>query len=241
MQTVTIQTTQNIDIDYEVAGVGERILAGLIDLGIFIALGIVVLIFVAIVDSRIFNITIAIIIGLMYACYDLFCEIVFNGQSFGKRMMKIKVISLNGARPSFSQYLLRWLFRIVDISLTYSGCAILCIAISAKKQRVGDMVAGTTLIKTASRTNIEGLIFSPVMDGYTPVYNEVTKLSDSDITLIHEIIANYKKTGNSVLVYNMATRIKDFLVITNTPGLNDYEFLQTVLKDYNYLTAAMDV
>ena len=154
--------------------------------------------------------------------------------------MKIKVISLNGARPRFSQYLLRWLFRIVDISITYSVCAMICISASSKKQRLGDIVAGTTLIKTAPRTNIDSLVFVPAMEGYSPTYTNVTQLTDSDITLIHEVISNFNKSGNSVLVYNMATRIKEYLGITGMERTNDYQFLQTIIADYNYLTAAMD-
>jgi uncharacterized RDD family membrane protein YckC len=241
MQTVTIQTTQNIDIDYEVAGVGERILARLIDMGFFIALVIVGLIigFSASI-GEVFAIILGVIAFLLYVFYDLVCEIFLNGQSFGKRIMKIKVISLNGARPSISQYILRWLFRMVDFGITFNVCALLCVIISVKKQRVGDMVAGTTLIKTAPRVQVDNLVHIPVEEGYVPVFTGVTQLTDNDIILIHEVMISFNKTANSVLIYNMAARIKQHLSISPPPQMNDYTFLQTILKDYNYLTAAMD-
>eukprot|EP01037_Dinobryon_pediforme_P008638 gene8638-8730_t len=56
--------------------------------------------------------------------------------------MKIRVISLDGNRPRFSQYLLRWLFRIVDFSVTSWLCGTLSIALTDKGQRLGDLVAG---------------------------------------------------------------------------------------------------
>ena len=240
MQIVTVHTTQNIDIDYEVAGLGERILAALIDVGFFIAFFIIGAIFAAASNSKAFSITMLIIYGATYALYDLLCEIFLNGQSFGKRIMKIKVISLSGGRPSVSQYFLRWLFRIVDMTLTSGVCALICIAVSFKKQRVGDVVAGTTLIKTSPRTKMDSLIFKPTVDGYIPIFTTVSQLTDNDISLIHEVITNYKKTGNTVLIYNMAARIKQYLSLTLPEHMEDYKFLQTVISDYSYLTSAVD-
>lgn len=241
MQTVTVHTTQNIDIDYEVAGLGERILAHLIDLGFFIAFFIVAAIFAMSADSKAFSIGTLIVCVATYALYDLLCEIFLNGQSFGKRIMKIKVISLNGGRPSISQYFLRWLFRIVDMTLTSGVCALICVAVSFKKQRVGDIVAGTTLIKTEPRTKMDNLIFKPTLADYTPIFNTVTQLTDNDIALIHEVIANFKKTGNTVLIYNMATRIKQHLAITPPEHMEDFKFLQTIIADYSHLTSALEV
>jgi uncharacterized RDD family membrane protein YckC len=242
MQTVTVHTTQNIDIDYEVAGLGERILARLIDLGFFIALVTISAIIVLASSKPSTTVIIAMaIVGVsIFSFYDLVCEIFLNGQSFGKRIMKIKVISLNGGRPTIGQYLLRWLFRIVDFGITSSICALLAVAISEKKQRVGDMVAGTTLIMTKPRTSASDVVFAPVLDpDYKPTFTDVTQLTDNDIVLIHEVISKYNKTANTVLVYNMATRIKQHLSITTPPDMNDYKFLQTVLNDYRYLTAVM--
>lgn len=240
MQTVTVHTTQNIDIDYEVAGLGERILSWLIDLGIFVATFIVGVIIGAVVSNNVFSVTLMVGYMLSYACYDLICEIFFNGQSFGKRIMKIKVISLNGGRPSISQYFLRWLFRIVDLTITAGGCALISVAVSYKKQRVGDIVAGTTLIKTEPRAKIDSLAFMNAEADYKPVFNNVTQLTDNDLVLIYEVLSNYKKTGNTVLIYNMASRIKQHLGIAASGQTDDHQFLQTIVKDYNYLTAAID-
>jgi uncharacterized RDD family membrane protein YckC len=126
MQTIKITTSQNIDIDYQVAGLGDRIVARLIDYAIFIGIYfvciIVFTIFIGINDynSNGTNIGILIVIGVwlvMCVFYDLLCEIFMNGQSLGKRSMKIKVISLDGARPNVGQYLLRWIFRIMRVDL----------------------------------------------------------------------------------------------------------------------------
>jgi uncharacterized RDD family membrane protein YckC len=244
MQTIRITTSQNIDIDYEVAGLGERILARLIDMGIFILiffLGMFVASLTSLIDSRISIIIMVIIYFLLFVFYDLIFEIFMNGQSIGKRIMKIKVISLDGARPSIGQYLLRWLFRIVDFLIIEPGLIALVIAaVSEKPQRLGDIVAGTLLIRTSPRTKMNNIVFMPAYDGYQPVFKEAGQLNDKDVELIHEVINTYAKTGNPVVVYNMALRIKEHLNITPPNGMNDMLFLQTIVKDYSHISAHIE-
>jgi len=245
MQTIRITTSQNIDIDYEIAGLGERIVARLIDYGIFIVLLIFTIIsssFLENANGGIPKILLTIVFFVLFVFYDLLCEAFMNGQSVGKRVMKIKVISLDGNRASFGQYLLRWLFRIVDFGLTFGGCALISAAVTKNCQRVGDIVAGTILIKTSPRTQRNSLAFAPVFEGYKPVFNEVSQLKDKDIMLIHEVVESYIKSGNTVVVYNTATHLKKLLSINIPAGMDDLLFLQTIVKDYNHMaTAAPEV
>jgi uncharacterized RDD family membrane protein YckC len=238
MQTVKIHTSQNISIDYPVAGLGERILGRLIDLGIFLVLYFLV-IFVSVYGSRnglVWGYSILIWIYVIVICfYDLVCEIFFNGQSVGKMVMKIKVVSLDGARPSLGQYLLRWVFRMVDFSVTLNLAALISVASTVNKQRIGDLVAGTTLIKTQAQTQLRNLAFVPQNENYLPVYPEVIHLSDKDILLIHEVIDTYSTSGNSNLLYNMKIQIQNHLGIKTQTYVDDLEFLETIVKDYNHL------
>lgn len=241
MQTIRITTSQNIDIDYELAGFGERIVARIIDYAIFFLITITAVIIASMGGwLKEMGLVMWVIVGLyaaLFVFYDLICEIFMNGQSIGKRVMKIKVISIDGGQASIGQYLLRWLFRIVDFTMTANLCAVVSVAISDKKQRVGDMVAGTTLIKTTPRTQINQVAFMPEADGYEPVFASAAQLSDQDIELVHEVINSYIKTRNSVIVYNMAQRIKEHLAVTLPPDMNDMQFLQTIVKDYNFIIA----
>ena len=244
MQTIRITTSQNIDIDYEVAGLGERIIARLIDLGIFVLiflLGLFGASITSLVDNRIGIIILIIIYATLFVFYDLIFEIFMNGQSIGKRVMKIKVISLNGSRPSVGQYTLRWLFRIIDFGLIEPGfVALVVAAISEKPQRLGDIVAGTMLIRTAPSTKMDNIVFMPAYDGYQPLFKEAGQLTDRDVELIHEVLSSYIKTGNNVIVFNMVSRVKEHLNIAPPNGMSDMLFLQTVVKDYNHISAQMD-
>jgi uncharacterized RDD family membrane protein YckC len=237
MEIITVHTTQNIDIDYETGGLGERILAYIIDFGIFIALSILGgILSVNLFSGRATTIYF-IVVGVIFVFYDLLCESFLNGQSAGKMAMKIKVISLDGTRPKFSQYLLRWLFRLIDFSITTYLCGIISITMTDKGQRVGDIVAGTVIIRTKPRTDRNSIIFADTDNTYQAVFTQVSQLTDEDISLIHEVIENYMKTGNNIAVYKLADRLREHLAISLPPNMNSMQFLQTILKDYSYITA----
>lgn len=240
MNTITIQTAQNIEVEYDVASLGDRIVARLLD---GLILGAYALIFILFFSTGSFwggnsdgvVIIFFLLVLLPIVFYDLVMEQFFNGQSIGKKVMKIKVISLDGGQPTFSQYLLRWLFRLVDFTFSGSLAALICVAASEKKQRVGDMVAGTTLIKTAPRTSLQHTLYVSTADKpeYKPLYPDVIHLSDTEVQLIKDVLMNYQRTGNSVLLYQAAEKIKTVLHI-NTQQ-EPREFLYQLLTDYNHI------
>src|SRR5689334_17683342 len=106
MQTIRVQTTQNVFIHYPVASVGDRILAFIIDRIILIIYT------VAIVAWMInFNVEVPwlwiILLGFPWVFYHLVFEIFMNGQTPGKRVMSIQVVRMDGTSPSVGNYILR--------------------------------------------------------------------------------------------------------------------------------------
>lgn len=242
METVKINTSQHIDIDYPVAGLGERVGAYLIDYGLFLAIYLLAIFTYAAIGtsvslSPIFYTVLLIIYAVCYVFYDLVCEIAFNGQSLGKKLLKIRVVSLDGAQPSIGQYFIRWIFRIIDFTLTLDLLGFICVAVGEKKQRIGDMVAGTTVIRTTPAVKMEHIAFQPVTDDYMPIFNEVAVLSDGDIELVHEVIRTYYQTYNPQLVYQMAEKVSQHLGIQPQEGMNEMQFLKTVAADYVQITS----
>ena len=240
MEIITVHTAQNIDIDYEIGGLGERILARLLDYAVFIPFLLAAIFIFPLVTPMASGIY-SIIIGALFVFYDLICEVFFNGQSIGKLIMKIRVISLDGARPKFSQYLLRWLFRLVDFAITGGLAALITSALSENGQRIGDMVAGTVMVRTEPRTKMNNIVFNNADSGYQPVFSQAGELTDNDVALIHDVIDNYYKTGNNNIVFAMAEKVKTHLVITPPERMNSLVFLQTIIKDYSHITAQADV
>lgn len=243
MDSIRINTAQNIDIEYEIAGLGERIAARCIDLAGFAILFVVAwILFIigSISVSGTLGVVILIVYLIIYAFYDLVCELTMNGQSFGKRVMKIKVINLDGTQPTFGQYLTRWLFRMIDFGfpLGWGVIALASVAVTENHQRLGDLLAKTTLIKMIPRTQLNQVAFNfSLPEEYQPQFKEVMHLTDRDIELIHEVLTGYYQTGNASLIYAMAAKTKEHIFVSVPAGMNELQFLETVLKDYNYITS----
>jgi uncharacterized RDD family membrane protein YckC len=232
MDRILIDTAQNIALDFEPGTLGDRILGALVDWGVLLAYGVTVLViyltFRGIGPSWIY-----LVLLLPLTCYNLVMETCFNGQSLGKKAMHIRVISLDGERPTLGQYLVRWLFRLVDFLITENLCAVLTVALSGKRQRLGDMIAGTAVIKLRRATTLSDTLYVPLEVDYTPRYPEAEKLSAADMEVIGEALSHYRSTGNTLLIHHTAE--KTAVVLGTVLQGDPVEFLQTVLEDYNYL------
>ncbi len=236
MSSISIITPQNIELEYELGSVGDRIVAGLIDTAIIAAYIIIMIIILSL--SKIQGSGIQILMVLMYlpVCfYTLVSELLMNGQTVGKRVMQIKVVSINGNQPSFSQYLIRWLFRLIDIWITSYLLAIIMIAVSRNHQRLGDTVANTTLIKTKAKTTFQQTMYTPVAEtNYRATYPDVVYLKDVDIQLVKEVLMNIQKTGNALLALQTMRKIESVLNIKSQH--EPLTFLYAVLSDFNHLS-----
>ncbi len=239
MNTISITTSQNIELEYELGSLGDRIVGRIIDWLILIAYIVIVILFISYAGRGMSEAgtLIMFLFFLPVVFYDLVSEIVLNGQSVGKKVMGIRVISLNGDQPTLSQYLIRWLFRIVDFSFLGGLVALIVVAVSEKRQRLGDMIAGTVVIKTTPRTALSHTIYEPVAPAeYRVTYPEASNLNDSDIQLVKEVILTVRRTGNIMLAVQAQQKIEQVLNIRSKSAEPMY-FLQTILADYNYLTS----
>ena len=232
MDNIRIQTTQNVDIEYELASVGDRILATLLDYVFFIAYIILIALIGSLTGGKMFeSIALDVLIFLPILLYDLLCEMFFQGKSFGKMIMKIKVVKLDGTQAGFGAYLLRWLLRIIDTRIFSGGVALIAIIANGKGQRIGDMAAGTTVIKMKQKVTINDTILNKVAPSYKIVFEEVSKLSDSDIAIIKEVMVMSIRTGNNQAIERLAIKTKAAMGITT--NLPHTQFLATVVQDYS--------
>ncbi|MEJ7557282.1 MAG: RDD family protein [Pedobacter sp.] len=242
MDTIKVNTSQNVAIDYPVAGLGERIAARLIDLLFFLILYIL-FILMGLISAAIKGEVVILVLMIAYFAgyifYNLIFEIFFNGQSIGKRFLKIKVISLDGSQPTLGQYFIRWLFRLIDFVFTLQTGGLISIAVTENKQRIGDVVAGTTVIKMVPRTTMEHIAFHPheVDPNYIPMFPTVQQLTDRDVELIYEVIGTFYKTGNRELILTMGPKTAQLIGVSKPQDMNELEFLNAVVKDYNHLTS----
>lgn len=237
---IEVQTTQNVSIDYETAGLGYRLLAYIIDwLAILVwYLGWIGLLravdYFSLSDNEI--IFLIIVISFPVIFYDLLFEILNNGQSLGKMAMRIRVVNVDGTVPSYSSFLMRWLFRLVDFSITNGFLAIIMVAVTKKSQRLGDLVAGTTVIDLRLNSRNRSLSLSELdfHSDYKVSYNDILeRLSDKDIQTIRSIIDDQRMQHNEYFNQRLAERIK--MITGYTYDGPDRVFLKKVVSDYNYL------
>ena len=235
MQTVSGRTTQNVLIDYPLASVGDRILAYLIDRVILIlyTIGLVSLFNQFNIDTlwvwMIFG-------GIPWLFYSLAFEILMNGQTPGKRVLKIQVVRLDGTTPTIGNYLFRWIFSFVDFYFMSGIVAVLCITMGGKGQRVGDMVAGTTVVKAVAQEEITSeTIFAGTRQTQKPTFTQVSELSDRDVELIHRALDAWRRYDNYTPVEALADKLKARLGIRS--DLSPVDFLNTVVHDHSLLVS----
>ena len=231
MLAVKLDTGFNIEVEFPITPFHKRLFAWLIDLMVQLAYLWLVELFISGIINSNWPTWLIIIFWLPVFFYHLIMEITLNGQSVGKKAMSIKVITMEGGQPSLSQYLIRWMFRLLDFGVFFIP-AFFSVILSKWSQRIGDIVAGTIMIDLKGRTSWEDTIFTELAIDYKPRYQQVMQLSDKDINTLKSIIEAVRKKSDYELAFNATERIKGRLNISTDQ--EPYDFLQTLLKDYNY-------
>lgn len=237
MSDSTIITGQFVRINQTPASVGERLIARIIDyvlLGVYVICSIYILseLHISSVLGEYFYILI-LLLYLPVLCYSLLCEVFYNGQSAGKRLMNMRVVKADGSTPSLSAYLLRWLLYVVDVPMT-SGLGILVMLINKNNQRLGDLAANTIVIKEKDYRKIQVSLdeFDYLTKEYHPQYPLAADLSLEQINVISKTLdANTK--DRQLHITQLAGKVRSVLSVGNIDP-SDENFLQTVIRDYQY-------
>jgi uncharacterized RDD family membrane protein YckC len=192
---------------------------------------------------------IIILIPMMF--YTMLSELWMNGQTIGKKIFKIKVVSLDGGEATLGQYSLRWFMRFYEwafiifylfwgdgygfVWLIIGGItSIIIISVSPKSQRLGDIVAGTVVVETASKLTVDDTIFMHVAQtDYKVKFPEVMRLTDRDINTIKNVINQAKKSNSFDMCNRIAMKVQDVLKVPT--DMYAMDFLEKIMEDYNYL------
>ncbi len=174
----TIDTPENVSFRYEIAGIGSRFFGGLIDailIGVLLALlNLVALVVTEAVDveasvaAALGNGDVTWASGVVLAIYTLlnfiliwgyyvFFELIWNGQTPGKRRAKLRVVRMNGNPVGFLDVIIRNLVRMVDMLPTAYGLGLVVMFFNRHARRLGDYAAGTIVIKERSGIALENL------------------------------------------------------------------------------------
>ena len=257
MGIIQIGTAFNIDLEFEIAEFHKRLLAYIID---FVLLLIYLLSMKFILYGQFalnWDESVGLdilIISLPMFLYSLLTELWFNGQTLGKKLMSIRIISLEGGEPTFGQFLLRWITRFFEWPFFFGYIAfsatnlfiysfitgmlgiavVIIISVSNKNQRLGDMIAGTVVVNTKSALTLADTVFMQINDtDYKVMFPQVMRLSDRDINTIKGVLTQANKRNNYDMCHRVSMKIKEVLQIDSDMHVD--QFLQKLLADYNYL------
>jgi uncharacterized RDD family membrane protein YckC len=235
MQTINVRTTQNVAIQYPIASLGDRILAYILDFIILIAYAVAMVAFFINIDLEIVWIWVMFLVVPLFF-YHLAFEIFMNGQSPGKLAMNIQVVRLDGTQPGIGNYFLRWMLGLVELYILSGAIAVIVILANGKGQRLGDIVAGTCVVKLIAQREITASeVFITPENAYTATFPQVTQLDSRDIELIQRALEANVQFDNIKPVLMVAEKVKSTLNIQTE--LPPAEFLYTVVKDFNHLSS----
>ncbi len=243
MRSIDIQTTQNVLINYELAPLRDRVLAFIIDVVVIVAANILLSLALGYTVVRLIRggeLLLFLVLGLVTTFYTLFFEVFNRGQTLGKMALRIQVVRLNGTQVTFTDLLLRWVFRLIDIWFSFGAIAVVIISSNRKGQRLGDVVANTAVVRSEPRLEVtlKDVLQINTSENYTPVYPAVRQLKEEDVLAIKQVVdrsQRYRNAAHDEMLTFTAKRLSALLAIHEVP--EDREaFLKTLIKDYIVLT-----
>ena len=235
MEQFQIETAQNISIHQNTANLGERMLAYLIDSVIIITYIILTVILLISMDIEIEDMwSIYLLLNLPAFLYYVLLETFMDGKTVGKSIMQIRVVKLDGSKPNFSSYFVRWILRIVDVAISSGGVAVLTILLRGKGQRVGDIAAGTTVISEKKRVSVKDTLLANLPEEYVPKFPQVTVFKDREMQTIKELYTSARRNGDHNIIISLSDQVKKVTGIQTE--LKAFDFVDIVIKDYSYYT-----
>lgn len=240
MKTIEIETSHNITIEYELANLGARGGALLIDLIVMFFYWMLVFFAFANELATGGDSVIALIMMLPVFTYSLWTEFLFSGRTVGKMALGIRVVSVDGQLATLGNYFMRWTMRLVDIWFSAGGMAAIFITSSFRSQRIGDVIGGTTVIKNrpTNSYSINDILKIKSTTEHEPTYLNVVRFTDEDMILIKSALTRlnrYPNAAHKTLVKNLCTKCMELLNLEEMPK-DRIKFLNALLQDYIVLT-----
>lgn len=254
MNTIEFESAHHVKVEYELASTIQRIAASMIDVVTFIIYFVIMSMILGLSNmfadygSELF--VKLLLIKIPWIFYNPAIEYFTHGQSLGKYVMGIRVVTINGERPGLREVFTRWIFKgdflwiSADILiLLWCGFGVIGAVFSGtseRRQRLGDTMAGTIVIrnKTSVQYKLSDILAIKSIDEHEPTYPMVTRFTDEDMLLIKNTIQRVQKHPNEEtkrFAIELADEAARLIGLPETPAKR-MAFLQTLLQDYVVLT-----
>lgn len=233
MNSADIVTGQFVRIRQTPASVGDRIVERLIDMAAIIsyAIGLSYLLSTLPIKGDAWEIVGILLLSIPTIGYSLICETLFQGRTLGKYVRKTRVVMADGSAPTIGALAIRWMLEVVDLWVFCIGFIfILC---SRRHQRLGDMAAGTLVVKDSldalPHLSLDG--YDYIRRDYRPTYPEAERLTVGQTETIRKTLERAEDTQTA----RLAEKVRHVLGYdTEAVKQSDHAFLLTVLHDYRY-------
>jgi len=244
-----VETPENIFFGYEVAGLGSRFLASLLDSLIQAALYLALVIGIsAIGASNLFqdlpaefeNWLVALILLVLFMIqfgYFFFFEIILNGQSPGKRALGLRVVKENGYPLSALDALVRNIVRVIDFFPFGYGVGVIVMFANRRAKRLGDFAAGTVVVKLRDHIKLSDLAVNSAPVENAAELAGAARLKESDLELIESFLQRRLQLHNAdalaqTIRQTILTRMDDPETRALADTLSPVEFLARVAAAY---------
>ena len=209
-ETLVIETPERVPLHFALASIGNRFIACAIDHAIQIVVFItIVIVFLLISDAADFTArlnsapkwVIALLVIIQFIIingYFAIFEWLWSGQTPGKRWLKLRVIREDGRPISFFEAMIRNLIRVIDFIVPpFYSIGLVSVFASERDQRVGDLVAGTVVVREreSEAPEFTEVFASPVSDAALrrscqPVLftADVNKLTEREIAVVESFL-----------------------------------------------------
>lgn len=254
MSTVNFESSQYVSVEFSLANAGQRLLAAFIDIALFIVYFIVMMAFLG--ESLLFSthnyadFFWLLLVKAPWILYNPVCEYFMHGQTLGKYIVGVRVVTLNGERPKLKEVFTRWIFKgdflwvstnlLVLAWLGMGLIAIAVISISKNRQRLADVLSNTIVIKVKGNDTYQLKDILSIKDSTTHevLYPQVVRFTDEDMMLIKNTILRLRKNPTPEII-RFGKELCD--ETSSLMGLEPVEskrmeFLENVLQDYVVLT-----
>ncbi|MGB3691435.1 MAG: RDD family protein [Spirulinaceae cyanobacterium] len=242
---VNLETPESVELEFSLAGIGNRVHAFLIDYVIWLS---VVFFCQMTVAFLIFNYLIQydslsqfllaiqlFIVFVIQVGYFVFFETIWQGQTPGKRRAKIRVIQDDGRPVQLQQATIRSLLRPVD-DLLFVG--MFFIIFTKREKRIGDFVAGTLVVQeeAVSDTNISLSTEATTLAKELPTVTDLSCLLPEDFAIIRDYLQRRKgmiPSARKEVSLRLASQIKEIVSLERVPsGVTANQFLEAVYLAY---------
>lgn len=223
-----VLTSQYVHIEQPTASVGDRMLAQLVDWIVMLAYLSLMVWLMMRLNAGFYATMLFLVLPVLF--YSLLMEVFNRGQSLGKMALRLRVVKLDGTSPTLGSFLLRWLLWIID-GPTFSFLGLVFMVVNRSNQRLGDLAAGTVVIKLQDYKKIQVSLddYDYLTRDYTPRYPQANDLSLEQIEVIRRALKSPTPT-----VTVLAGKVRQKLGITDMNESTDEGFLQRIIRDYQY-------